>query len=325
MECGKGKERENFDDQVEATSSGRSPLFLLICATVDLTLEDVRSLLNLVDAFNRVDTEPPISIITVPGLPPSSEAQARQWSQEYWPTVYKKHNPFGAQPAIVALAVTQMEEKVDEYMELARKVGKDALKACIGEDIGVVAVERRETGRPAITMVAGDARWNLSGRCSAREGGNGNAMAHAVMRVIGLIAKKRQDALTDSPSTRDVDSDAFTDVPLTLLEKEVYAKSNIEPGGYLCLDLEFYLTHEPCVMCSMALLHSRVGRVIFEKRMPFTGGLHAGGTEDEAGNAPGLEYGLFWRPSLNWKFLTWQWRPEDDPSPSDSYNEKLHA
>ncbi|TQS35729.1 hypothetical protein Golomagni_03843 [Golovinomyces magnicellulatus] len=67
--------------------------------------------------------------------------------------------------------------------------------------------------------------------------------------------------------------------------------------GYLCQDLEIYCTHEPCVMCSMAMVHSRFRRVVFETRMPYTGGLTADGM---------LGYGLFWRKELNWTMLAWQ-------------------
>lgn len=51
-------------------------------------------------------------------------------------------------------------------------------------------------------------------------------------------------------------------------------------------------------MCSMAMIHSRFTRVVFERRMHNTGALTAEGL---------LGYGLFWRKELNWTMLAWQW------------------
>ncbi|EMR10825.1 hypothetical protein PNEG_00971 [Pneumocystis murina B123] len=44
---------------------------------------------------------------------------------------------------------------------------------------------------------------------------------------------------------------------------------------YLCKDLIVITTHEPCVMCCMALVHSRVLRVFYSINMPKTGGLES--------------------------------------------------
>lgn len=41
---------------------------------------------------------------------------------------------------------------------------------------------------------------------------------------------------------------------------------------YLCVDAEVYLQNEPCVMCAMALVHSRVRMVVFAKENPDFGG-----------------------------------------------------
>jgi tRNA(Arg) A34 adenosine deaminase TadA len=89
----------------------------------------------------------------------------------------------------------------------------------------------------------------------------------------------------------------FWDRPSLEVEKGHYDTSG-NADGYLCHELELYCTHEPCVMCSMAIVHSRFGKVIFERRMRDTGGLCADGK---------LGHGLFWRKELNWTLLAWQW------------------
>ena len=102
----------------------------------------------------------------------------------------------------------------------------------------------------------------------------------------------------------------FLDLPLNDFEEQYFKRDNLKPDGYLCLKLEVFLTHEPCVMCSMALVHSRVGRVIFKNRMPKTGGLTAEVTSNDTGPV-GLGYGLCWRKELNWQFMCWEYTPVD--------------
>jgi tRNA-specific adenosine deaminase 3 len=43
-------------------------------------------------------------------------------------------------------------------------------------------------------------------------------------------------------------------------------------SNYLLTDMTLFMTHEPCIMCSMALLHSRVKTVIYLVPMEKTGG-----------------------------------------------------
>ena len=321
-------ERHVVSDGYSGASDGRTEQYnepatpatlqFLACTKRSISAERLQQLLLSTNVFATNQIETHIRTIKVPVTPPLSHEQAKQLSQNYWPTVYKGGNPFGPHPAIVTCAVDEIQDQAGHYMSLATRAGEATSSGGRGEPFGAVVVERNSNSAgPSVVAVAGDARWeNIT---EARSQGNGgNVMAHAVMRVIGMVAKHRLTA-SDTHTTYRTSSkqpNYFADEPLTLFEKNIYSSCRLAPGGYLCLDLELYLTHEPCVMCSMAINHSRFGRVVFGQRMPRTGGLAADVVaaddnasssliEEEAAERPG--YGLWWCEKLNWKFLTWQW------------------
>ncbi|KAF9539383.1 adenosine deaminase, tRNA-specific 3 [Mortierella hygrophila] len=60
--------------------------------------------------------------------------------------------------------------------------------------------------------------------------------------------------------------------------------------AYLCTGYDVFLTHEPCVMCSMALVHSRVGRVFYTVPMAASGGL---GSQHKIHSHPSLNHHFF--------------------------------
>lgn len=286
--------------------------------------------------------------IQVPRLAPTSQEQAALWSSQYWPTIYKKSNPFGPHPSIISRAEQEIRGDVETWMRLASEAACQVDMTGSGERVGVVIVERKNgVARPV--AVAADARW-----AGWPRDGPGNVTAHAALRAIAMVAAKlkskegeaEQSSSTGLASTppsglgipeeqiiRDgtviwnkrlgtdaaiiyegggehvqshskvlMSNDAvniFQDKPFLAAERDHYHQSATE-AGYLCHDLEIYATHEPCVMCSMAIVHSRFGKAIFQHRMPRTGGMCADGD---------LGHGLFWRKELNWTLLAWQWLP----------------
>lgn len=73
---------------------------------------------------------------------------------------------------------------------------------------------------------------------------------------------------------------------------------SLNDDGYLCLNFDVYTTHEPCSMCAMALIHSRIKRCIFLQPMPRTGSL-----KPESGDS----YCMHNNKLLNSKYEVFQW------------------
>ena len=250
-------------------------------------------------------------------------------------------------------------------MALAREVGREVRERGVGVGVGAVVVD----GGGRVVVGAGDARWVKEVGDKNRKG-NGDPTAHAVMRAIAMVARKRREVAAAQDQSQQTDASSAHGIPfsppsdrteqrtgkrtqqatphsqdkptadnipnppisLTPLEQNLYNASPLRAGGYLCLDLRILITHEPCVMCSMAILHSRFSGVVFGRRMRRTGGMSAevgclieeriGGGAGGEGEEEGKEgqrgtkkrngYGLFWRPELNWRMLGWRWEDDDD-------------
>lgn len=188
----------------------------------------------------------------------------------------------------------------------------DQTEDAIASDNSGPETEAKETTQ--IVALAGDARWHQQ----EKAGRTGNPMGHAALRAISMVAQKLVRTETrDENDLAIMEFEAFQDGPLLDDEQVVFDAEHPCPDGYLCHDLELYLTHEPCVMCAMAILHSRMGRIVFRHRMPLTGGMSsedrgydACGNPTACENGPcggGRGLGLHWRKELNWSMLGWEW------------------
>jgi tRNA-specific adenosine deaminase 3 len=250
---------------------------------------------ELIDGLSSILDEVLVHTIPVPLLAPTSQEQANLWTSKYWRTTYNKNHSFGPHPHLLLKAEEEIREDVGKWMDLALEAAREASAAGSGEEIGVVVVERRNgIARPV--AVAGDARWFDWPRT-----GSGNVTAHAAMRAIGIVAaglKLKEEPEQSVPETEE--QEIFQDKPLGSLEQE-FCRPSEGNDGYLCHNLELYCTHEPCVMCSMAIVHSRFGKVVLGQKMPRTGGLCADGE---------LGHGLFWRKELNWTLHAWRWESD---------------
>ncbi|KAK8130195.1 hypothetical protein PG999_002575 [Apiospora kogelbergensis] len=196
--------------------------------------------------------------------------------------------------------------------------------------IGETIVEQKE--KVDIVALAGDARWYRQ----ERTGHTGNPMAHAALRAISMVAQKlvKSEKREPAASAPILEFEAFQDRPLLGDEQVVFDADHPSPDGYLCHELELYMTHEPCTMCAMAILHSRMGKIVFRHRMPLTGGMSSedrshdlcGGPDAGCEHGPcggGHGLGLHWRKELNWSMLGWEW--ETDKAERLPVDVHLHA
>lgn len=270
----------------------------------------------------------------IPLYPPTTAEQARSWSQQYWPCSF---NPASQTlqngPPLQLLRTTRAEldsARLEEYLGLAHQAARECSDAGFGRNIGAVVVDPRMS---KVIAVAGDARWWSPASPhpgNATDGFQGHADGrpehHALMRAIAMVAEteiRRQDDDDTSSRARgtngrqaepaDLGGTTLTTIEFASLHHARSAKEDVHASAgalsenrtdaYLCTGLDVYLTHEPCVCCSMAMIHSRFRACVFERRMAGTGGLCA---EKDNG---GLGYGLFWRPELNWRVMTFEYTP----------------
>lgn len=154
-------------------------------------MQAFRTVMDADNYLKDYDHVPRCFPIPVPLHAPLHEAQAKDWSEKYWPCIF---NP-AAQllqdaPPLHLLRRTRFEletYETDAFVRLAELVADEAKMS--GRGLGVAAVVVDPSSRQVIA-VAGDARYYPTVRTSFENDQGGRPEYHALMRVVAMVANK---------------------------------------------------------------------------------------------------------------------------------------
>ncbi|KAM6934927.1 putative inactive tRNA-specific adenosine deaminase-like protein 3 isoform 1-T1 [Xenentodon cancila] len=178
-------------------------------------------------------------VVKIPARPPLTRPQFELASQ-HWPTSF--HEDKQVTVALRGELFTPRQKAVMHmYMTSALTAGIAARELGM-EAVGAVIVDPDEE---RIIAVGHDCRGN-------------HPLHHAVMVCIDLVAQSQGGGCYHFDSY----SDCWFSLPKPNPFQEVSdSKARTQP--YICTGYDLYVTREPCVMCAMALVHSRIGRVFY--------------------------------------------------------------
>lgn len=327
----------SLGDGVLESPGDHATIHLLIPPPLPLNSDEITTVLR---PNIRSESLPIIRTTLVPLDPPTTVEQAALWSEKYWPCTFNPASQtIQKAPPLRILRTTQAEldkpANLKSYFSLAERAAAECADRALGRRVAAVIIDPEKL---EVIAVAGDARWYGQAHDPMAAENHHHKLAvgrpehHALMRAIAMVAEKearrRNDKENEKPGNTAADKHTINlgDRAVTPIER-LYAQaphsrsqpdqsshpgapspqSTPRPDAYLCNGLDVYLTHEPCVACSMAMIHSRFRVCVFWRRMPETGGLWAEKDDLGSSDGQGLGYGLFWRSELNWRVLTFQY------------------
>uniref|UniRef100_A0A3Q2ZN95 Adenosine deaminase tRNA specific 3 n=1 Tax=Kryptolebias marmoratus TaxID=37003 RepID=A0A3Q2ZN95_KRYMA len=204
--------------------AGAHPLEVLVCR-----VSDAPSTLLPPGGAKWVGLGEPF-VVQVPARPPLTRPQFEAASRR-WPTSF--HEDKRVTVALRGELFSSRQKAAMHRFMASALTAAEAARQLGMEAVGAVVVDPE---KERIVAVGHDCRGE-------------HPLHHAVMVCIDLVARSQGGG-----------SYCFDRFPNCR-----FASPNdlSAPGPYICTGYDLYVTREPCVMCAMALVHSRIGRVFY--------------------------------------------------------------
>ncbi|XP_048373871.1 probable inactive tRNA-specific adenosine deaminase-like protein 3 isoform X2 [Sphaerodactylus townsendi] len=179
----------------------------------------------------------------VPVNPPLTRLQYEE-AASHWPVTFHENKRI-SQALSGCLFTAAEKTSMQSHMELAIQAAQNGARQGM-KPVGAVVVDPT-TGR--VLAVGHDCRNGV------------NPLLHAAMVCIDLVACGQGGGAYDY---QDYPSCTF----LPLADSSNQTSSCADGLPYICTGYDMYLTREPCTMCAMALVHSRIERVFYGAPSP---------------------------------------------------------
>jgi tRNA-specific adenosine deaminase 3 len=185
-----------------------------------------------------------------------------------------------------------------------RELSAEELRV-LGELLAAARAEGREA-RPQHGAVVYDPRTRrvLARACDARRAARGDEKEEEEEEEEAAAKRARLDAATRCGPLAHATMRVIAEVAAVDLREfppgRELSTAERARKPYLCTGLDLVLSHEPCIMCAMAALHSRFARIFFAEANPELGGVSG-------------RYALHLSGQVNHRFAVFRLRPRAPP------------
>ncbi|XP_063958318.1 probable inactive tRNA-specific adenosine deaminase-like protein 3 isoform X1 [Lytechinus pictus] len=219
-------------------SDNKDELQVILCESNKVTLPIIdKSSSVIVDGDINKELLGDPFIAYIPRVAPQTKAQFAEASK-YWPTAYHEDKELSRLLSGENFSSSDRESVYKNILKAIRKADEATING--KEAIGALIVDPTSDTTLAMT--------------SSIPGKGENPLQHAVMKCIDLVAHSQGGgAWPICQESHFVSLDSMC---------------NSDETPYLCTGFDLYVTQEPCIMCAMALVHSRIRRVFYTNSHP---------------------------------------------------------
>lgn len=231
-----------------------------------------------------------LRLVTILSHPPKCREEWQEWNK-FWPIHFR---PVSSNSSFLAASEVSQDEipLLESFMRCAVEESEQASKS------GHIPIGAVICGHGQLLSRAYDGRCHKRATVSmclvhnSTSNGISSGAAHPLHHAAIECIKKGAEREVENEANNQAHLDKRLKIEMDKVDYVSQAPDNLQDLPYLCTGLDMFITHEPCILCAMALLHSRIKRVFFMHANVKSGGFS--------------RYMLHTRKALNHRFAVFQ-------------------